>query len=105
MSLGLAPLAGLAVRPSGALVERGAAYLHRHGLLLAHYRSLRRFKEKFQPRWEPRYLLTPEVSRVPQVTAALLVALDGNWRTMALDAWHGRRKKNLDTTGPTLDLE
>lgn len=34
-------------------------------------RSLQHFKEKFGPRWEPRYLVVPDGGSLPAVLAAL----------------------------------
>jgi phosphatidylglycerol lysyltransferase len=108
MSLGLLPLAGLdaatrameaAPSPQAALVERSAAYLHRRGVLLATYKSLRHFKEKFQPEWEARYLIASEASATPQILLALASAMGGGWRAMAQDAWKSRR-----TTGRASSL-
>ncbi|MFI5274080.1 MAG: bifunctional lysylphosphatidylglycerol flippase/synthetase MprF [Ktedonobacterales bacterium] len=79
MSLGLVPLAGLcegaacdgeeAVSPS--LVERGAAYLQRRKLLLGNYAALARFKDQFQPEWQPRYLVVADRTALPNVLRAL----------------------------------
>lgn len=73
MSLGLAPLAGLATTTlhSSSLVERSAAYLHQQGALLGQYRSLYAFKTKFQPRWEDRYLIVDERQSFPRILLAL----------------------------------
>ena len=86
LSLGLAPLASYECdHPSGedtpappiplAFAERSAAFLHRHGILLGHYRTLARFKAKFQPAWEPRYLLVGDIDQLPRILLALAAAL------------------------------
>jgi len=100
MSLGLLPLAGLDAEtralegmpaPPEALIERGAAYLHRRGVFLSSYTSLRHFKEKFHPTWEARYLLLGEASAAPQVLLALAQAMGSGWRVVAQDAWEKLR--------------
>lgn len=102
MTLGLVPLAGLevaplatdgapAAAPSSRLLERSAAYLHRHGLLLGAYRSLYAFKNKFQPEWEARYLVVSEVAALPQILSALAFAMGIGWRGMARDTWDAVR--------------
>jgi phosphatidylglycerol lysyltransferase len=84
---GFQGVAGPADAPSVSLLERSAAYLHRRGLLLGNYRSLHAFKDKFQPRWEARYLVVDEVSALPRVLSALGVAMGIGWRGMLRDAW------------------
>jgi phosphatidylglycerol lysyltransferase len=55
LSLGLAPLAGL-VRPDAAPEERALAALGQAVRPLYDVSGLARFKAKFDPRWEPRYV-------------------------------------------------
>ena len=87
MSLGLAPLVGLDEHKdldhapcytgqssklrSSSFVERGAAFLHQRGILLGKYRSLYGFKAKFQPGWEPRYLIVNERAALLKILLAL----------------------------------
>ena len=103
MSLSLAPLAGLReevqgindldapprwrITPSARLLQRSAAYLHRRGMLLGNYRSLYFFKSKFQPIWEPRYLVLTDASALPRVLIALAVVHGMEWRTAVRDIW------------------
>lgn len=103
MSLSLAPLAGLGeevksiseavalprwrISSSARLFQRSAAYLHRRGLLLANYRSLYFFKQKFQPTWAPRYLVLDDAAALPRVLVALAVVHGMDWRSAARDFW------------------
>jgi phosphatidylglycerol lysyltransferase len=69
-ALGLAPLSldGPATsRRMGAL-----RLLYRRLDRVRGSRSLRRFKAKFGPRWEPRYLAVPDAAMLPEVLAALI---------------------------------
>lgn len=107
MSLSLAPLAGLReevksihasveppcgrISPSARLFQRSAAYLHRRGLLLANYRSLYFFKQKFQPTWEPRYLVLDDAAALPRVLIALAVVHGMGWRSALRDLWASLR--------------
>lgn len=100
MSLSLAPMAGLReeireinelaaprwrISSSARLLQRSAAYLHRRGLLLGSYRSLYAFKNKFQPMWQPRYLVLTDASALPRVLIALAVVHGMGWHAAIRD--------------------
>jgi phosphatidylglycerol lysyltransferase len=54
-SLGLAPLAGLEANPLASAWHRIAAIVYQLGGEFYNFQGLRAYKEKFKPRWEPRY--------------------------------------------------
>ena len=56
-SLGLAPLAGVGTEPEDTLEERALGSLSRFGLGAFSFVGLRKFKSKFEPRWEDRYVV------------------------------------------------
>lgn len=58
-SLGLAPLSGLKPRKGAPLAYRLGSLVFRRGNQFYNFQGLRRFKEKFQPDWEPRYMAVP----------------------------------------------
>ena len=58
-SLSLAPLANVAGDGRHPVAEQVLALLYERGSRIYRYKSLYRFKRKFGPRWEPRYLLYP----------------------------------------------
>jgi phosphatidylglycerol lysyltransferase len=101
MSLGLAPLAGLGAAPEGSTrdleqethspLERLAGRLHQRQLFLANYATLSRFKAKFQPTWEPRYLLVEDGRALPQALAALMQAMGYSWKSVVREALSGLR--------------
>lgn len=68
-NLGMAPFAGLEGRPPAPLWHRLGAFLFRHGERFYGFEGLRRYKEKFHPQWEPRYLAVPRTTTVPRVLA------------------------------------
>jgi phosphatidylglycerol lysyltransferase len=57
--LGMAPLAGLASHPLAPRWHRLGRLVFSHGEHFYNFQGLRAFKEKFEPRWEPRYLCAP----------------------------------------------
>lgn len=79
MSLGLAPLAN--VQEEG-LKGRVLGWLYDYGSRAFNFRGLRAFKEKWDPLWEPRYLMYGSDADLPGV--ALAIALAGErgygWR-------------------------
>jgi len=70
LDLGLAPLSGLEERRN--LNERGLHLLYLHANRWFSFRGLRRFKNKFQPVWEPRYVAySGSRVRLPMMMRAL----------------------------------
>ncbi|SDN87268.1 Lysylphosphatidylglycerol synthetase, C-terminal domain, DUF2156 family [Klenkia soli] len=69
MNLGLAPFTGLA--DQSGVPARVMRLLHDHGGALLDYAGLRAFKDKWAPRWEPRYLVTAGESALPRVAVAV----------------------------------
>lgn len=65
--LGMAPLSGLDARALAPLWTRAGDLVYRRGEAFYPFKGLRRFKEKFDPVWEPRYLATPGGMAVPAV--------------------------------------
>jgi phosphatidylglycerol lysyltransferase len=70
--LGMAPLSGLQPRALAPLWHRAGNSLYRNGRRLYNFEGLRRYKEKFDPVWEPRYLATPGGVAVPRVLSNLV---------------------------------
>ncbi|MEH3023450.1 MAG: bifunctional lysylphosphatidylglycerol flippase/synthetase MprF [Pseudomonas oryzihabitans] len=58
-SLGMVPLAGLHPRRGAPITQRLGAMVFRRGEQFYNFQGLRRFKDKFDPEWEPRYMAVP----------------------------------------------
>lgn len=59
-NLGLAPLSGLEARRLAPLWAKLGSLLYRHGEALYGFEGLRAYKDKFSPRWEPRFIAGPQ---------------------------------------------
>ena len=69
-SLGMAPLAGLETRRGSRWTMKLGALVYRHGGHFYNFDGLRNFKAKFDPNWEPRFLVAPPRANI------LLIATD-----------------------------
>jgi len=56
--LGMAPMSGMVEHQLAPRWHRFGRMMFRHGARFYNFRGLRNFKDKFEPVWEPRYLLT-----------------------------------------------
>lgn len=79
-NLGMAPLSGLQSRALAPLWTRLGSLLFRHGEPLYHFQGVRQFKEKFDPRWEPRYLASPGGVALPRILTHLSVLIAGGFK-------------------------
>src|SRR3546814_452242 len=66
-NLGMAPLSGLEDRALAPTWNRLGTYIFRHGEHFYNFQGLRRYKEKFDPVWEPRYLAAPGGIGLPRI--------------------------------------
>ena len=65
--LGMAPFSGVEDREVAPLWNRFAAFLYAYGEEYYNFQGLRRFKEKFNPDWEPWYMAVPGGLTLPLV--------------------------------------
>lgn len=76
--LGMAPLAGLAEdKKYASLFARAGRLVHERGEQFYGFRGLRAFKDKFNPRWEPRYIAAPGAWTLPIVLAEVALLTNG----------------------------
>lgn len=69
-SLGMAPLSGLENRRGSRWTAKLGALVYRHGGHFYNFDGLRSFKNKFEPDWQPRFLVAPPRANI------LLIATD-----------------------------
>jgi phosphatidylglycerol lysyltransferase len=79
-NLGMAPLAGLEQRPLAPAWHRLASLLYQYGENFYNFEGLRRYKEKFDPEWTPRYLAAPGGIALPRVLVDVTTLIAGGLR-------------------------
>jgi phosphatidylglycerol lysyltransferase len=77
-NLGLSALSGLGETPDSPRLEKAMRYLSTHLNRFYNFRGLHAYKAKFNPRWEPRYLIYPSLTALPEVVIALVRADSGD---------------------------
>jgi phosphatidylglycerol lysyltransferase len=81
-NLGMAPLSGLENRALAPLWHRMGSFLFRHGESFYNFEGLRRYKEKFDPVWEPRYLASPGGLHLPRVLLDVSTLISGGLKEL-----------------------
>ncbi len=77
-NLGLSALSGLGESEAAPRLEKGMHYLYEHLNQFYNFKGLHSYKEKFHPRWEPRYLVYPNLASLPDVVVGLVRADSGD---------------------------
>ncbi len=77
-NLGLVALSGVGEKPYSPRLEKAIHYLYSHLNQFYNFQGLYAFKEKFKPRWEPRYFIYPGRGALPEVIVALIRADSGD---------------------------
>ncbi len=73
-NLGLSALAGMSEDDQAPRLEKSIHYLQTHLSRFYNFQGISRYKEKFHPRWESRYLIYPNIPALPEVVLALVRA-------------------------------
>lgn len=66
---GMAPLAGLEDRPLAPIMSRVGRLFFDRGEEIYNFRGVRRFKDKYDPVWQPRYIAAPNKWTIPMLVA------------------------------------
>jgi phosphatidylglycerol lysyltransferase len=81
-NLGMAPLAGLERHPLAPAWHRVGNFVFRHGEHFYNFEGLRRYKAKFDPVWEPRYLVAPGGVALPRILVDVSVLIAGGMKEL-----------------------
>jgi len=76
-NLGMAPLSGLDAHPLAPAWHRVGNLIFRYGEHFYNFEGLRRYKAKFDPTWEPRYLVARGGIALPRVLVDVSVLIAG----------------------------
>lgn len=77
-NLGLSALSGVGGTQDSPALEKALKYLYEHLNKFYNFKGLHTFKDKFSPRWEPRYLVYPNLAALPDIVVALVRADSGD---------------------------
>jgi len=81
-NLGMAPLAGLERHPLAPAWHRVGNFVFRHGEHFYNFDGLRRYKSKFSPQWEPKYLVARGGLALPRILIDVSVLISGGVREL-----------------------
>jgi phosphatidylglycerol lysyltransferase len=82
--LGMAPLSGFEASPVASMWNRLGSFLYRHGEKVYNFQGLRAYKQKFDPVWEPHYLVYPGGMGLPRIVADISALIAGGYRRIFL---------------------
>lgn len=74
-NLGMAPMSGFANHPLASFWGKLGKVLYVRGNRFYNFQGLRRYKEKFNPEWQPRYLLCPSGMVLPRILTNLVTLI------------------------------
>jgi|TARA_R100001143_G_scaffold20371_2_gene21879 phosphatidylglycerol lysyltransferase len=83
-SLGMAPLSGLEGRRGGRWTTKLGALVYRHGGHFYNFDGLRNFKDKFDPEWEPRFLVAPARANILLIATDAAALIAGGMRKVVV---------------------
>ena len=76
-NLGMAPLSGMESREAAPIWHKLGYWVARHGEHFYNFQGLRRFKQKFDPVWQPKYLACPGGLVLPRVLTDIGALVSG----------------------------
>ncbi len=82
LNLGMAPLAGLEHHPLAPAWHRVGNFVFRHGEHFYNFDGLRRYKAKFNPVWDSKYLASPGGLALPRVLLDVSALIAGGMKEL-----------------------
>jgi phosphatidylglycerol lysyltransferase len=76
-NLGMAPLSGLEDHALAPLWSKAGGLIFRHGEHFYNFQGLRRYKEKFEPQWSPKYLACRGGLALPRLLTNIASLISG----------------------------
>jgi phosphatidylglycerol lysyltransferase len=92
---GMAPLAGLNDHPLAPMASRVGRLLFERAEALYNFQGLRRYKDKYDPSWQPRYIAAPGKWVIPVLLADIGLLSSGGMQGLAK---RPRRSLSTDNT-------
>ena len=92
---GMAPLAGLEDRPLAPIMSRVGRLLFERGEEIYNFQGVRKYKDKYDPLWQPRYLAAPHKWAIPLLLADVGLLSSGGMAGLA------KRPKRAEATAET----
>jgi len=76
-NMGLSALSGVGERPGSSALERLIHFIYEHGNWFYDFKGINAFKKKFNPHWDPQYLVFPTKTNLPYVWLAMMIVNSG----------------------------
>lgn len=82
LNIGMSPLSGLEKHPLAPAWHRVGNFVFRYGEHFYNFEGLRRYKMKFNPTWEPKYLVAPGGIALPRILLDVSVLIAGGMKEL-----------------------
>ena len=90
---GMAPLAGLEDRPLAPIMSRVGRLLFERGEEIYNFRGVHRYKDKYDPVWQPRYIAAPNKWAIPILLADVGLLSSGGMSGIGLRSRRNPEKR------------
>lgn len=77
-NLGLSALAGIGEEADDPVVEKAMRLAYLYANSFYSFTGLHEYKDKFDPEWQPRYLVYPDTAALPRIVWAVVIANSGD---------------------------